>query len=225
MSINYSKLSQECFKKGDYKGYLTNARKQYEETKNEEDLKAYKKVEEDYKKYKEIEQILKIDENDYYKILGVTKKATISEIKKAFRELAHKYHPNKTNIKEATTAMRMIQKAYFELNTEEKKNAYDGKKNDDFVDEISDLGDIRDNALNMRNRRFFRFGNVQFSLGSFDISLEPNIPIMFQDRLYNSIYRNIYGRRRGRRARIDPRHKNILVIIYIIFIILFIYVF
>ena len=32
---------------------------------------------------------------DYYKILGVTKGATSEDIKKAYRVLAHKYHPDK----------------------------------------------------------------------------------------------------------------------------------
>jgi curved DNA-binding protein len=36
-----------------------------------------------------------MDFKDYYKILGVEKKATQAEIKKAFRSLAVKYHPDK----------------------------------------------------------------------------------------------------------------------------------
>ena len=36
-----------------------------------------------------------MDYKDYYKILGVSKSATQDEIKKAFRKLAVKYHPDK----------------------------------------------------------------------------------------------------------------------------------
>ena len=59
---------------------------------------------------------------DYYKILGVDKNATQDEIKKAYRKLAKKYHPdvNKNN-KEAERKFKEVNEAYEVLGDEEKK--------------------------------------------------------------------------------------------------------
>lgn len=61
---------------------------------------------------------------DYYKILGVNKNATSSEIKKAYRELAKKYHPdkNKGNI-EAEEKFKEIQEAYDTLGDEKREKS------------------------------------------------------------------------------------------------------
>ena len=48
------------------------------------------------------------DKKDYYEILGVSKKATDREIKKAFRKLAVKYHPDKNQEKGAEDKFREI---------------------------------------------------------------------------------------------------------------------
>ena len=63
---------------------------------------------------------------DYYKILEVNKNATSSEIKKAYRELAKKYHPdkNKGNL-EAEEKFKEIQEAYDTLGDEKKRKEYD----------------------------------------------------------------------------------------------------
>jgi len=60
---------------------------------------------------------------DYYKILGVDKNASQDEIKKAFRKLAHKYHPDKEGGDEAK--FKEINEAYQVLSNPEKRKKYD----------------------------------------------------------------------------------------------------
>ena len=60
---------------------------------------------------------------DYYKILGVDKHATEEEIKKAFRKLAHKYHPDKPEGNEEK--FKEINEAYQVLSNKEKRAQYD----------------------------------------------------------------------------------------------------
>lgn len=60
---------------------------------------------------------------DYYQILGLSKGATEADIKKAFRELAHKYHPDKEGGDEAK--FKEINEAYQVLGDAKKKTQYD----------------------------------------------------------------------------------------------------
>lgn len=63
---------------------------------------------------------------DYYKILGVDKNATQDEIKKAFRKLAVKYHPDKNEgNKEAEAKFKEINEANEVLSDPEKRKKYD----------------------------------------------------------------------------------------------------
>lgn len=60
---------------------------------------------------------------DYYQILGVDKKASQDDVKKAFRKLAHKYHPDKGTGDEAK--FKEISEAYGVLSNEKKRQEYD----------------------------------------------------------------------------------------------------
>jgi len=63
---------------------------------------------------------------DYYKILGVNKNASNKEIKKAYRKLAMKYHPDHTKgDKKAEEKFKQISEAYAVLSDKEKRSQYD----------------------------------------------------------------------------------------------------
>jgi curved DNA-binding protein len=62
---------------------------------------------------------------DYYKIMGVARDATDAEIKRAYRKLARKYHPDVSKEKDAEARFKDVGEAYEVLKTPEKRAAYD----------------------------------------------------------------------------------------------------
>ena len=62
---------------------------------------------------------------DYYEVLGVQKSATDDEIKRAFKRLAMKYHPDRNKDPDAGDKFREINEAYQVLSDPQKRSAYD----------------------------------------------------------------------------------------------------
>ncbi|HEX4937742.1 MAG TPA: DnaJ domain-containing protein, partial [Candidatus Kapabacteria bacterium] len=67
-----------------------------------------------------------MSKRDYYEVLGVPKGADAAEIKKAFRKMAMKYHPDRNpDDKSAEAKFKEVNEAYEVLSDDQKKAAYD----------------------------------------------------------------------------------------------------
>ena len=63
--------------------------------------------------------------DDYYDILGISKTTNEKDLKKAYRKLALKYHPDRNKSKDAEDKFKEISTAYAVLSNPEKRKIYD----------------------------------------------------------------------------------------------------
>lgn len=153
---------------------------------------------------------------DYYQILGVSHDASPDEIKKAFRRLAHQYHPDKKQGNEEK--FKEINEAYQVLSNPQKRQQYDysharGGFGGDYGDYYDSFGDFAFNFgtffnLNDLFRDIFRHGYGQsqeiISISiSFEQALKGDI-IKIKDREGRVIQIQIIP------PDLSPRQKKIL---------------
>lgn len=112
----YEEKDLDSKKNKDYEKYHSDWSDDYEEF----GTRDYSKQ---YKEFREASENSTLP--NYYEILGVKKTATPQEIKKRYRELAKKFHPDRTKNEETKEAMSEINKAYEILSNQELKAKYD----------------------------------------------------------------------------------------------------
>lgn len=71
---------------------------------------------------------------DHYAALGLASDATLADIKKAFRQKASSYHPDRNTSAEAPARFRAVQAAYEVLSDDAKRQAYDDNRRRNLLD-------------------------------------------------------------------------------------------
>lgn len=130
---------------------------------------------------------------DYYKILGVSKNATDEELKRAYRNLARKHHPDVDRSPQAESRFKEINEAYQILSDPQKRQTYDSFGEAAFTDNKSGFSgwqtgpggyDFRNWGTNSGDFSFdFGFGGFADPLDIFEIFFGSRSPFGKEARL------------------------------------------
>lgn len=141
---------------------------------------------------------------DYYETLGVDKKASKDEIKKAFRTLAHKYHPDKKG--GDANKFKEINEAYSVLSDDAKKQQYDMYGRADFAGAGQGGGFNGAQGFGGQGNTWGDFDFSQFTQGGTGANFEFDLGDIFGD---------VFGG--GRRRAQQKRGRDISIDIEISF--------
>jgi curved DNA-binding protein len=135
---------------------------------------------------------------DYYEVMGVARGATQDEIKRAYRKLARKYHPDVSKEADAEERFKSLGEAYEVLKDPEKRAAYD------------QLGSNWQGGQDFNAPPDWDAG-FEFSGGGFTDGDSANYSDFFEELFGRAHAAQGAGRQRGFHARGQDRHAKILV--------------
>lgn len=150
---------------------------------------------------------------DYYEILGIKRDATENEIKKAYRKLALKWHPDKNqdNKSEAELKFKEISEAYNVLSEPDKRKLFDqfgeeGLRNSGGMPPDFDPFNIFQSFFGpgMGNTQTFKNGNTTFTFTSNTMGGHPGMNGMFGD-----MFGDVFVNQRKRKFQRPPKKFNI----------------
>jgi DnaJ-class molecular chaperone len=76
--------------------------------------------------------------SEHYAALGLKSDATLADIKKAFRQKASQFHPDRNAAEDAPARFREVQEAYDVLSDDDKRKAYDDNRRRNLLDDPAD---------------------------------------------------------------------------------------
>lgn len=205
-------LAKEYLQKGRYKEYLECVYEMYKKDETPRNRDLYSSAQKMYQSYQDVAKFKKKNMSDPYSLLDVSKDATTDEIKKSYRSLVLKFHPDRSLIPESGEVLQAIMDAYNTLVDPQKRASYDagGKRFG---------GDSRDFEV----EDFFFGGQRYQSRSVFENEFDFYKFIYNLDHMsrINSIYRSRTSRREH---EVEPLAyiKALVVILLFVFIVIII---
>lgn len=133
-----------------------------------------------------------MDCRGYYAILGISERANFQEIKKSYRKLARKYHPDRNKSANAEETIKKINEAFETLSDRGKRKQYDLESSNVFDLEESNNGEKEENLSDQKQKNSQRFAKSEFKdnlvhdsslldtiRSRFHILIEPSLCLAF----------------------------------------------